>query len=134
MTEINIAHLRALIEKATPAPWGHFVLRGEFESTKEAVICAIAPLHDMRKDAEAAIKLADADADLMIAAVNNIAALCDEVERLRGDRDNKAIIDILSKRLDELGDALRKIIDAPHWTSGVKYCKQIAREALGKDE
>ena len=128
MTEQEIAQLRALIEKATPAPWGHFVLRGEFVSDTPVVTGAIGPLHEMIDDKEAAIKLADADADLMIAAVNNIAALCDEVERLRGACEDafpviKYIIEDgwdeappASVEFDEL-DAYKKL-----------------RSALGKDE
>ena len=126
MTEINIAHLRALIEKATPAPWGHFVLRGEFESTKEAVICAIAPLHDMRKDAEAAIKLADADAALIVAAVNNVAALCDEVERLR---EALEVYADKSNWLDTDDEFLSSFC-----TDDFDWGWQAARKALGKDE
>ena len=120
---INIQDLREKIARATPAPWGHFVLRGEFVSDTPVLTGAIGPLHEMIDDKEAAIKLADADADLMIAAVNNIAALCDEVERLREACEH-----------------------ALNWTANFPYgnaayeemtCEELyneLRSALGKDE
>ena len=122
---INIQDLREKIARATPASWDVTKREPYFgyivEGNKEKIQL-------WRPDDEYYNPGARIDAELVVAAVNNVAALCDEVERLReACKDALPVIEyIINDGWDE----------AP--PTSVEFDELVAykklRSALGKDE
>ena len=119
MTEQEIAHLRALIEKATPTPWG---MIEPIEGIGYIDMAEHRPNNGMLATCYNSVD----DAALIVAAVNNVAALCDEVERLR---EALEVYADKSNWLDTDDEFLSSFC-----TDDFDWGWQAARKALGKDE
>ena len=120
---INIQDLREKIARATPAPWEvifeprkHIVIGSRAGHTGVCVIFNDA--HDLEYKQD--------NAALIVAAVNNVAALCDEVERLR---EALEVYADKSNWLDTDDEFLSSFC-----TDDFDWGWQAARKALGKDE
>lgn len=106
---INIAELREKIARATPLPWRRGTLDEFIDDAivakycgKDITIMSYNPNFDGEYDLE-----------LVVAAVNNIAALCDEVERLRAEnKTQRKYIRDLEIELRDLQRRVRQLYGA----------------------
>ena len=106
MTEQEIAHLRALIEKATPTPWG---MIEPIEGIGYIDMAEHRPNNGMLATCYNSVD----DAALIVATVNNISAMLDEVERFQSGmmREARRVAELLNENRDlknELSAAKRR--------------------------
>lgn len=88
MDATDTLRLRALLERATPGPWS---------AVRRSILRHVDGEPDMVATASGGSDDAAADAALIVAAVNALPALCDEVDRLRDElRDARADLDAQS--------------------------------------
>ncbi|NIR31682.1 MAG: hypothetical protein GWN84_20695 [Gammaproteobacteria bacterium] len=86
-----VAEARALLEKATPGPWEISPMRADVRVCAMEggrCICCLALMGNVDADGEwdeETLRQWRSDARLIAAAPTLLAALCDEVERLRGE-------------------------------------------------